>query len=212
MTDGDGSAGQDTGWIGGDRFEQLARDAMSELVPGYDATAMALCFNLIRMANRMTKDLEVSVHRPDGLSFAAYRILFAIRSAGPLNPNELARLSSVSTASISSVLNTLERYGLTQRAPDPRDGRKALVELTAAGTSRLEKLTQLNSAREVEWSQGLTTIESQVLAELLRKLLNHHPPTPDKVRASKLTPTDAPARSTEPVQPRSGSFPEEDAT
>ena len=97
--------------LSGVAFEKLANDSTTEMFPEYDAAAMALCFNLIRLANRITTDLDVSVHRPEGLSFSAFRLLFAIRAVGAGHPNELARLSGVSTASISSLLNTLEKYG-----------------------------------------------------------------------------------------------------
>jgi len=107
--------------VGSSEYEALARSAATELYPDVDSSAMALCFNLIRAANRMTKDLEVSAHRPMGLSFAGYRLLFTIKSVRQVNPNELARLSSVSTASMSSLLNTLEKYGLLTRTRDPED-------------------------------------------------------------------------------------------
>jgi hypothetical protein len=41
---------------------------------------MAMAFNLMRAANRLTRDLEVSVNRPNGLSFAGYRLLFTIKA------------------------------------------------------------------------------------------------------------------------------------
>ncbi|WP_066289640.1 MarR family winged helix-turn-helix transcriptional regulator [Arthrobacter sp. B6] len=162
----------------GTEFEKLANHSMGEMFPEFDAAAMALCFNLIRLANRITADLEVSIHRPEGLSFSAFRLLFAIRAVGAGNPNELARLSSVSTASMSSLLNTLEKYGLVAREADSTDKRKLLVRLTPLGESRVAELARKNSLRESDWAAGLTTTEATILAELLRKLLQHHPPRP----------------------------------
>src|SRR5688572_19860789 len=75
--------------LSGTAFEKLANDSTREMFPEYDADAMALCFNLIRLANRITTDLEVRVHRPEGLSFSAFRLLFAIRAVGAGYPNEL---------------------------------------------------------------------------------------------------------------------------
>lgn len=161
--------------IGSSEYESLARAAAMELYPDVDAPAMALCFNLIRAANRMTTDMEVSVHRPMGISFAGYRLLFTIRSVGQVNPNELARLSSVSTASMSSLLNTLEKSGLVTRASDPEDKRKAIVQLSDKGEQKVADLCQINNRREQAWAAGLTETEASILAELLRKLLLHHP-------------------------------------
>jgi len=161
--------------IGSSEYEALARTAATELYPDVDFSAMALCFNLIRATNRMTKDLEVSVHRPMGISFAGYRLLFTIKSVGQVNPNELARLSSVSTASMSSLLNTLEKYGLVTRTPDPEDKRKAIVQLSDEGERVVADLCRINNQREQAWAAGLTETEASILAELLRKLLLHYP-------------------------------------
>jgi len=161
--------------IGPAEFEVLAKDAAAELYPDVDFPAMALCFNLIRATNRMTKDLEMSVHRPMGISFAGYQLLFTIKSVGRVNPNELARLSSVSTASMSSLLNTLEKYGLITRTPDPEDKRKAIVQLSDEGGRVVANLCRSNNEREQAWAAGLTETEASILAELLRKLLLHYP-------------------------------------
>jgi DNA-binding MarR family transcriptional regulator len=161
--------------IGSTEYESLAHAAAIELYSDVDTPAMALCFNLIRAANRMTTDMEVSVHRPMGISFAGYRLLFTIRSVGQVNPNELARLSSVSTASMSSLLNTLEKSRLVTRAPDPEDKRKTIVQLSDEGEQMVADLCQITNQREQAWAVGLTETEASILAELLRKLLLHHP-------------------------------------
>ena len=164
--------------LSGAVFEKLANDSTREMFPEYDEAAMALCFNLIRLANRITADLEVSVHRPGSLSFSAFRLLFAIRAVGAGYPNELARLSSISSASMSSLLNTLEKYGLVAREADASDKRKTLVRLTPLGEGRVTELARKNSLRESDWAEGLTRTEATILTELLRKLLLHHPPRP----------------------------------
>lgn len=169
--------------LSGAAFEKLANDSTREMFPEYDEAAMALCFNLIRLANRITTDLEVSVHRPESLSFSAFRLLFAIRAVGAGYPNELARLSSISSASMSSLLNTLEKYGLVAREADASDKRKTLVRLTPLGEGRVTELARKNSLRESDWAEGLTRTEATILTELLRKLLLHHPPRPQDFEA-----------------------------
>ena len=163
------------GWIGPAEYDGLAREAATALYPEVDFAAMSLCFNLIRATNRMVKDLEVSVHRLGGISFAGYQLLFSLKSVGPVHPNALARLAGVSTASMSSLLNTLEKYRLVRREPDPTDGRKAIVSLTDEGESVVAELCRANNQREQEWAEGLTETEANILTELLTKLLLHHP-------------------------------------
>ncbi len=164
--------------IGSEEYEQMASAAAPDLYPEVDFEAMTLSFNMIRMANRLIKDLEVSVHRKNGMSFSSYRVLFAVSAAGRITPNELARLSSVSTASMSSMLNTLERSGLILRENDPEDGRRSIVSLTEEGRLRLAEALPANNAREREWANGLSVGEQTLLLELLRKWLSFRPDTP----------------------------------
>ena len=49
------------------------------------------------------------------------------------SPGELARALRVHPSSLTGVLRRLERAGLIRRVPDPADGRRAIVSLTAKG-------------------------------------------------------------------------------
>lgn len=156
-------------------YSRRVLDAAVELYPEVDDQALELSLGLIRVGNRIANDLESEVHRPSGVSFAGYSVLFAIRAIGTAFPNELARLANVSTASMSSLLNTLQRDGLIVRRPDTDDRRRTIVELTENGERLLEKLFAANNRREVHWVSELSSGERMLLSEMLRKLLRHHP-------------------------------------
>ena len=160
-------------------FEELARKAIAEIDPQPDVEAMEVTFNLIRAANRVQQDLEVSIHRPAGVTWAAFRVLFTIFSVGPIAPAQLARLSSVSAASISAVLNTLESNKMIKRRRSTQDGRSVVVELTAKGRQTVTTLFSRNNARESDWAAALTASERTTFTRLLRKLLTHHPTAPE---------------------------------
>ena len=163
--------------IHANEFEQLSRAVAEQLDATSDIEAMAVVFNLLRAANRLQQDFETQVHRPAGLSFAAFRVMFTIHTVGRLNPLQIARLSSVSTATISSILNTLERYEMVVRKRGAAaDGRMVVVELTPAGESVLEALWRRHHARERAWAGALSASERRTLGRLLRKLIDHHPP------------------------------------
>ena len=67
------------------------------------------------------------------LSPAARQALAILDGAGePLSPTEIARRLIVPTASITSLLDTLQRRGLVERRPDPADRRRLLVIITPA--------------------------------------------------------------------------------
>jgi DNA-binding MarR family transcriptional regulator len=158
------------------QYQEYAEKAATLMSDGRaDAMSVRLFFALLRVGNRLSKDFEVAIRQTADLSFAGYQLLFTLKAVGPINPNHLARLSSVSTASMSSLLNTLERKGLLSRSADPEDGRRTIVNLTEAGDELVSALYLENMDREQAWSQSLTQSEAETLAELLRKILTHKP-------------------------------------
>jgi MarR family transcriptional regulator, negative regulator of the multidrug operon emrRAB len=161
-----------------DEFEARARLLVSEHAPDADLDSMAVMYNLLRTAARVVQDLETNVHRPFGLTWASFRVLFNVWVAEPISPRELARLSSVSRASISSVLNTLELRGLVVRKRTSPDRRVVEVELTEAGRLHMVRHWSHHNDREREWAAALDAKQRRALIDALKALIAHHLPAP----------------------------------
>lgn len=174
-------------------FDDLAREYVSHLPDHSAAESMLVSFSVVRTANRLQQDFETNVHRPAGLTWAAYRVLYSVAAMGPTTPAQLAQLSNVSAASISSVLNTLERNALVTREPSSEDGRSVVVHLTDAGRAAVNELAVRQNAREAAWMEVLTASEKRALVRLLHKLLVHVPARPD-VPGAKIVDTPKRAR------------------
>ncbi|MEF2978547.1 MarR family winged helix-turn-helix transcriptional regulator [Subtercola sp. YIM 133946] len=165
-------------------YNDLARVAARRMFPGVDLDAMELGFNLIRAANKLQQDLENHVHRPAGVTWAAFRVLFTIGVSGEISPHQIARLSSISPASATSVLNTLEKYGYIHRVPHSEDGRSKVCTLTERGAEVVAQLFERNNHREAEWRAALTDHELRETAHGLKKLIAYHPADPDPDQAT----------------------------
>lgn len=131
----------------------------------------AATFDLILLANRLMYDFETSVHRPLGVSWAGFRVLFCIWIEREAEPRELARLCAVSRGTVSSVLNILERDALVRQRRQSADRRVVTVTITAKGRRRVKKAFQLQHAREHQWLGDLDRRTVVALAETLRTLL-----------------------------------------
>ena len=96
-------------------YEARSLAQARELDPDADLDAMAMTFKLILASNHLLRRLESGVHRPAGISSGGFQLLWTIRAYGRLRPHHLSKLAAVSPATVTSVLNTLERDGLVVR-------------------------------------------------------------------------------------------------
>jgi DNA-binding MarR family transcriptional regulator len=98
--------------------------------PGPDGSANECIVGIVRAGEAFVALANQSLNGYQ-LSPAARQALATLDGAGePLSPTEIARRLIVTTASITSLLDTLERRGLVERHPDPADRRRLLITIT----------------------------------------------------------------------------------
>lgn len=66
---------------------------------------------------------------------------------GTMTAAELAKLERISPQSIGSTLQGLLAKGLVERSPDPADGRRLILALTAAGRDTLQSRRAVRTAQ-----------------------------------------------------------------
>lgn len=105
------------------------------------------------------------------LSRAGRQALAVLEGAGqPLSPTTIAERLLVTTASVTSLLDTLERRGLVQRQPDPTDRRRLLVALTDDGRALVEQFLPEVVALQTAVMAELSETQRQQLLRLLSKI------------------------------------------
>jgi DNA-binding MarR family transcriptional regulator len=100
--------------------------------------------------------------------------LATIERFGPLTPTELAARERVQRPTVTRVACRLEERGLVTRAPDPADGRSALITITPAGRQVLEEIRTRKDAFLSERVEALTPKDRATLeraAALLEGML-----------------------------------------
>lgn len=75
-----------------------------------------------------------------GVNLTDLHCLNLVVQRGPLTPGELAAATDRTPAAITVVVDRLERAGLAQRAADPDDRRRVLVEPTEQATQHISAL------------------------------------------------------------------------
>jgi DNA-binding MarR family transcriptional regulator len=97
--------------------------------------------------------------------------LAILEGAGqPLSPTAIADRLIVTTASVTSLLDTLERRGLVERRPDPTDRRRLLVVITKDGAAIVDQFLPEVVALQTAALATLTEPQRRQLIKLLTTL------------------------------------------
>ena len=100
-------------------------------------TAVRLAVAVKRLQARIREEAGVT---STGLSVAQVSIFSRLVHEGPVTAASLAVAEHVSQQAIAQSLAGLKAGGLVSVKPDPADGRKSLLEVTAAGRALYETI------------------------------------------------------------------------
>lgn len=94
---------------------------------------MRLCFEVLALASAIDRACAARL-APHGLSEGKFVLLFLLHGKKEgLSPHELAASAGVTRATITGLLDGLERSGMIARQHDAVDRRKLLISLTPSG-------------------------------------------------------------------------------
>ncbi len=132
-------------------------------------------FQLIEDLERRLRNFQAYTLKESNLTPAQYLILnlLADRDARPLK--ELAEELACTRATITGIVDTLEKKGLVTRNPHPDDRRSLLVKLTDDGRALLGSTPGLEATYGNCCCDLLPLHETQELTRLLKKLSDQLP-------------------------------------
>ncbi|MED3825273.1 DNA-binding transcriptional regulator, MarR family [Priestia flexa] len=138
-----------------------------------DLHAVAVATNLYRAAQSLRIVMERDVLSAHKLSWTAFSLLYDVWVWGQRETKELAVSSGVTTATISTITNTLERKGLCKRSADPRDRRRVSISLTEKGEQVIKELYPKFHQGEKKLVHSMEVSEQERLAEQLRYMIQN---------------------------------------
>ncbi|RKG60732.1 MarR family transcriptional regulator [Corallococcus sp. AB011P] len=153
------------------RYERLKQ--MAQRFPALDPSAIETCLTMLRLSNELTEAYEAHFAR-HGVSHGRFVVLvqlFAAEDAGEtLRPADLAELSSCSRATITGLLDTLEKDGFISRMDHPEDRRMYSVHLTSKGREFIQGMMPDHYRRIAALMAPLSLDERDTLRALLAKV------------------------------------------
>lgn len=149
---------------------RVDRAAFGHEFPTGDATATECAQNLMRTAD-LFRDADLRGLRHHGLSIAARILLATLEGADqPLSHSAIAERLFVTGASVTSLVDTLERKGLVRRVRDTSDRRVMLVELTDAAPPIINAYLADVTALHAQEFAALDEQERETFVQLLAKV------------------------------------------
>jgi DNA-binding MarR family transcriptional regulator len=123
----------------------------------------ALVGELRRLIGKLKRRLRDQAS-PGKLTWSQVAVLGHLMREGGVTVSALARAENMRPQSMGAIVAALEAAGLVSGAPDPDDGRKTLLSLTAHGHAWI----QANRAARDDWL--VQTIRSRLSAEERQEL------------------------------------------
>ena len=166
------------------RYECLL-DAAKQF-PDLDPWSCAVFLHLLRAGDEVFRVTERNLARRD-VSPGRFGVLMLLWHGGrerthapagnggglpaPRTPAELADAAGVTRATMTGLIDTLERDGLVKRVPDPADRRMMSVVPTAKATRFLRELLPGHFRLMAALTGSLTEPERKTLVRLLNKII-----------------------------------------
>lgn len=136
----------------------------------HDIASLSLCFEILSLATAIDDDCAGRLSTHD-LTEGRFVLLFLLHSASDaLAPHELASRAGVTRATITGLLDGLERGGLISRHATPQDRRMLMIQLTPNGKKIAEELFAEHTRWITTLFSELSHDERQTLSGLLRRI------------------------------------------
>lgn len=149
---------------------RVDRAAFKREFPSGDATATECAQNLVRTAE-LFLDADMRGLKRHGLSTAARILLATLEGADePLSQTAIAERLFTTGASVSSLVDTLERKGLVRRVRNASDRRVALLELTEAAQPVIDAYLAEVTTLHAHMFAGLDAQERETFTVLLARV------------------------------------------
>jgi DNA-binding MarR family transcriptional regulator len=136
-----------------------------------DVTAVQTFLNLLRVASDVIENLDACLARHDLLQGRWWVLILLMREQNlTASPSVLAEKAGVTRATMTGLLDSLERTGLIERIPHDEDRRMLNVRLTEKGQQRLDEVMPDYYSRVALVMKELSENDRDLLMEMLQKV------------------------------------------
>lgn len=155
-----------------DLVDEVVENFAAEL-PHIDHCLLEAVSRIIATA-RILEDSAAETLKQYELAYTDFDVLGMLRTSGPpyeLSPAELLRFTLVTSGSMTSCIDRLEKAELVERRINEADRRGRIVALTRTGRDLIERALDQRYAAAQPIMQRLDTVEVAQMNALMKKLV-----------------------------------------
>ncbi len=127
---------------------------------------------LLSRANARSQRILAEGFHAAGSRGYQFRILAGLEQHGPSSQADLGRETGIDRSDVVATVNELVASGFVRRDPDPHDGRRNIITLTATGSDAVERLGRVVQEAQEQMLAPLTPDERSTFVDLLAKLVH----------------------------------------
>ena len=137
-----------------------------------DIDTVETCFYLLSAGKKIDKKCADRLGKHQ-LSEGRFMILALLLEYKVLSPQEIAKLSGVTKATMTSLISSLSSDNLIKKTTAPTDGRKFEITLTLKGEALINEVFKSHSVWISGITKNLTNPEMKQLIQLLKKIFQN---------------------------------------
>jgi MarR family 2-MHQ and catechol resistance regulon transcriptional repressor len=128
---------------------------------------------ILMKAYRALAQVDARSIASSGLGISDFAVLEILLHKGPLPVNTIGRNILLTSGSITTAIDRLEKKRFVRRQACPNDRRVTYVTLTATGRTLIRRVFNAHASKLETVFEPLSTTERSALATLLKKLGKH---------------------------------------
>jgi DNA-binding MarR family transcriptional regulator len=128
-------------------------------------------YRLVLLANYFVSPIYADINQRFGIARGDFVVIFCLQQLGPLTAQDVCDITRHPKNSVSQALSKLVELGYVKKKPDPEDGRRFFLHLTAKAHQLYTKVMPAFHQREESMLSVLTPAERRQFLLLLGKLL-----------------------------------------
>ncbi|MHB8398978.1 MAG: MarR family winged helix-turn-helix transcriptional regulator [Candidatus Limnocylindrales bacterium] len=144
-------------------------DDFYEQTPDANVLATEAVMNTIRTADLLFDQIG-RLLRPLNVSAAGGLVLGILRDHGRMSPSEIGDRLTVTRATVTGVVDSLERRGFVSRSANPADRRSLIVEITPLGLTVVQQVRTIIHRHEKAWLGSLSDADIRNYIESLQRI------------------------------------------